>query len=58
VLVPVNGCPTDEFKFERGLRQGDPLSPFFFLIDIEGLNIMMNATVEAGLLTSFKGSLG
>jgi len=24
--VLVNGCPTDEFCFERGLHQGDPLS--------------------------------
>ena len=52
--VLVNGCPTDEFRFERGLRQGDPLSPFLFLIAAEGLHVMMNALVEAGLFTSYK----
>jgi len=52
--VLVNGCPTDEFNFEHGLRQGDPLSPFLFLIAAEGLNIMMNVLVEAGLYSSYK----
>jgi hypothetical protein len=50
--VLVNGSPTDEFPLERGLRQGDPLSPFLFLLAAEGLNVLMQAMVEGN---RFKG---
>ncbi|KAK2417418.1 hypothetical protein QL285_039719 [Trifolium repens] len=51
--VLVNGSPTDEFPLERGLRQGDPLSPFLFLLAAEGLNVMMRAMVEANQFTGY-----
>ncbi|XP_058726363.1 uncharacterized protein LOC131597703 [Vicia villosa] len=48
MLVLVNDNPTKEFVVERGLRQGDPLSLFLFVIVAEGLKILVNKAVENG----------
>jgi hypothetical protein len=51
--ILVNGSPTNEFPIQRGLRQGDPLSPFLFLLAAEGLNVMMRSVVENNLYTGY-----
>ncbi|GJS65193.1 putative RNA-directed DNA polymerase, eukaryota, reverse transcriptase zinc-binding domain protein [Tanacetum coccineum] len=48
--VLVNGSPSAEFLISRGLRQGDPLSQFLFLIIMEGLNIALKDPVGSGFI--------
>ncbi|GJT85895.1 RNA-directed DNA polymerase, eukaryota [Tanacetum coccineum] len=47
--IIINGSPTDEFQFGRGLKQGDPLSPFLFLLIMESLHISFQRVVDAGM---------
>ncbi|XP_058746294.1 uncharacterized protein LOC131619187 [Vicia villosa] len=51
--VLVNGSPTKEFVVERGLRKGDPLSPFLFVIVAEALKGMVSKVVEIGEYVGF-----
>lgn len=44
--VLVNGSTTGEFQLPKGIRQGDPLSLFLFLIVVEGLSCLMRKVVE------------
>lgn len=45
---------TGEFGVGRGLRQGDPLSPFLFLIVAKGLNILFKEAICLGLYEGYK----
>ncbi|XP_058726723.1 uncharacterized protein LOC131598107 [Vicia villosa] len=51
--VIVNGSPTKEFLVERGLRQGDPISPFLFVIVAEGLKALVGRAVANGDFVGF-----
>ncbi|XP_071717831.1 uncharacterized mitochondrial protein AtMg01250-like [Rutidosis leptorrhynchoides] len=46
ISILINGSPTCEFHLRRGVRQGDPLSPFLFIIASEGLNILTKVAVD------------
>ncbi|GKV16172.1 hypothetical protein SLEP1_g26854 [Rubroshorea leprosula] len=48
VSILVNGSPKNQFSVNKGIRQGDPLSPFLFLIVAEGLNGIVASAVEKG----------
>ena len=54
VSVLVNGSPTLEFKPSRGLRQGDPLAPFLFIVVAEGLAGLVREALKANLLSGVK----
>lgn len=41
----VNGSPTDFFSIEKGLCQGDLLSPLLFNICVNGFSCMLNKIV-------------
>ncbi|GKG28591.1 RNA-directed DNA polymerase, eukaryota, reverse transcriptase zinc-binding domain protein, partial [Tanacetum coccineum] len=52
--ILINGSPTSEFSIKRGLRQGDPLSPFLFIIVMEGLHCVMSNAVSSSLIRGIK----
>ncbi|GKE14851.1 RNA-directed DNA polymerase, eukaryota [Tanacetum coccineum] len=50
--ILVNGSPTSEFPFFCGLKQGDPLAPYLFILIMESLHISFSRATNDGL---FKG---
>lgn len=48
--ILVNGAPTGYILLQRGLRQGDPLSPYLFLVCTEGFFVLIRNGMERGSL--------
>ena len=49
--VLVNGVPAGFFPSSKGLRQGDPLSPYLFAMGMEVLGVLIRRAVEGGFLS-------
>lgn len=46
--VLMNGELTSLFGSSRGLRKGDPLSPYLFILVVEGLGRIIKSRVNQG----------
>ncbi|KAA3490359.1 reverse transcriptase [Gossypium australe] len=54
--VNINERKGNLFQPSRGLRQGDPLSPFLFLMCSEGLSSLMRTSMKRGSIKGVKAS--
>lgn len=54
ISIVLNGNAGNFFKPNRGLRQGDPLSPYLFLIISEVLSLKLTRAIYEGDLTGIK----
>ena len=56
--VLINGSPAGFFQSSRGLRQGDPLSPYLFVIGMEALSCLINRAVDGNYLSGIRVANG
>ena len=49
-----NGSKLKEFKPTRGIRHGDPISPYPFLLLAEGLSCLLKSQSESSQLSGIK----
>lgn len=55
-LVLINGMSKGFFCSSRGLRQGDPLSPFLFMLVANVFSALMSITDEKCIINGFEAS--
>ena len=48
--IRINGVPQGRIVPSRGLRQGDPLSPYLFLLCAESLSALIHRASDVGTL--------
>jgi hypothetical protein len=50
-VVLVNGKPVGNIRPSRGIRQGDPISPYLFLLCAEAFSALLNRAERKGVIT-------
>ncbi|XP_050386206.1 uncharacterized protein LOC126802601 [Argentina anserina] len=54
--ISLNGELSESFQGQRGIRQGDPLSPYIFVLCMEKLSHLINTLVDDGLWKPVRAS--
>nr|KAJ0205481.1 hypothetical protein LSAT_V11C500272200 [Lactuca sativa] len=49
-FILINGSPSDEFPITKGVRQGDPLPPFLFIMAMEDLNVAIKTSLNKSIM--------
>jgi len=53
--VLLNGIAGEKIRHARGLRQGDPLSPYLFILAIDALQKVLELATQDGVLSPLRG---
>lgn len=53
--VLLNGAPGERINHARGLQQGDPLSPYLFILAIDTLQRILELATQEGVLSPLRG---
>lgn len=54
--ILINGNPVGKIIPSRGIRQGDPISPYLYLLCTEGLSSIIQNSIQLGKLHGFKAN--
>lgn len=55
--VIINGHAGDPIHHAKGVRQGDPISPFLFILAMEPLQHLIDKAVENNILSHLRGRI-